>query len=146
MAIGNITSANATLVLTVEDLFPAGVELTQFSTDRIFETDEHEFAQGRMGVDGHMAAGFVPNPWNVTINLEASSPSQRVMEQISAAMATNRRTYDVSLTVSLPSLQKVITFSDGFLRSGKDVPGASKVLDPTTWGFTFGRREETGTN
>ena len=32
--LGNITSANATIIMTVEELFPAGVRLEQFATDQ----------------------------------------------------------------------------------------------------------------
>ena len=39
--LGNITSANATIVMTVEDLFPAGVVLQQFATDQSADGDEH---------------------------------------------------------------------------------------------------------
>ena len=68
----DITSANASMVMIVEDLYPAGVPITNFSTDQMIDGDEHEYAQARMGVDGGMAAGYVPNPWNVTVSLEAS--------------------------------------------------------------------------
>ena len=57
MSLGNITSANAVIVMTVEDLFPAGVRLEQFATDQALDGDDHEYAQARMGVDGQLAAG-----------------------------------------------------------------------------------------
>ncbi|MBQ1204018.1 MAG: hypothetical protein IIX61_09530 [Loktanella sp.] len=136
--LGNITSANATIVMTVEDLFPAGVVLQQFATDQSADGDEHEYAQARMGVDGHMAAGYVPNPWNITVMLEASSPSLKVMQALAQAMRTNRRTYDVSFTITLPALGQVHTYRDGTLTAGKDMPGLKKTLDPTSWRFTFG--------
>ena len=62
-ALGNITSANAVLVLGVEELYPVGVQLTNFSTDQMLSSDAMEIAQVRMGVDGGMAAGYVANPF-----------------------------------------------------------------------------------
>ena len=41
----DITSANATMVMIVEDLYPAGVPITNFSTDQMIDGDEHEYAQ-----------------------------------------------------------------------------------------------------
>ena len=80
-ALGNITSANAVLVLGVEELYPVGVQLTNFATDQMLSSDDMEIAQARMGVDGGLAAGYVPNPFSLTITLEASSPSSLTVMQ-----------------------------------------------------------------
>ncbi len=55
--LGDITSANATLVLIVNGLFPAGVRLQQFSTDQSYSQDELTIAEDRMGVDGGLWLG-----------------------------------------------------------------------------------------
>lgn len=144
MALGNITSANAVIVMTVEDLYPAGVQLQQFATDQAMDSDDHEYAQSRMGVDGNLAAGYVPNPWTVNIMLEASSPSLAVMQTLAQAMRTNRRTYEISLTVTIPALKQVHTFRSGVLTSGKDLPAVKKTLDPTSWRFVFGEYNQSG--
>ena len=73
----DITSANAKLILTCEELYPSGVELQMFSTNQSWNADALQVAETRMGVDGHMAAGYVPNIKTVTVQLEASSPSRR---------------------------------------------------------------------
>ena len=142
--LGNLTSANAIMVMTVEDLYPIGIPITNFSTDQMADSDEHEYAQARMGVDGGLAAGFVPNAWNVTISLEASSPSLKVMQQIAQAMVTNRRTYEIGLTITVPSLKQVHFFKQGVLLNGKDLPGLRKTLEPTQWKFTFAKYNQLG--
>lgn len=53
----DITSANASAVMTVEDLYPNGIHLQNFSTDAAIVADSMQIAETRMGVDGHMAAG-----------------------------------------------------------------------------------------
>ena len=138
-ALGNITSANAVAVLVVEDLYPVGIILENFTTDQAEDGDEHEYAQTRMGVDGGLAAGFVPNPWNVTVSLEACSPSLKVMQDLAQAMQTNRRTYEVQLIITILSLEQVHTYRKGVLVSGKDMPGLKRTLDPTSWRFTFAK-------
>lgn len=138
-ALGNITSANAVAVLVVEDLYPAGIILENFTTDQAVDGEDHEYAQARMGVDGGLAAGFVPNPWNVVITLEACSPSLKVMQDLSQAMQTNRRIYEVQLIVTIPSLAQVHTYRKGVLVGGKDMPGLKRTLDPTSWRFTFAK-------
>ena len=106
--------------------------------------DEHEYAQARMGVDGDMAAGFVPNPWNVTISLEASSPSLKVMQTLAQAMVTNKCTYEVSLVITVPALNQVHAYRKGVLLTGKDLPGIRKTLEPTQWKFTFAKYNQVG--
>ena len=131
--LGNITSADATMIMTVEGLYPVGIPITNFSVDQMADSDEHEYA-----------AGFVPNAWNVTVSLEASSPSLKVMQQIAQAMATNRRTYEIGITLTIPSLKQVHMFKKGVLLSGKDMPGIRKTLEPTSWKFTFARYNQLG--
>jgi hypothetical protein len=115
----DITSANASMVMIVEDLYPAGVPITNFSTDQMIDGDEHEYAQARMGVDGGMAAGYVPNPWNVTVSLEASSPSFKVMQTLAQVMVTNKCTYEVSLIITVPALNQVHVYRKGVLLTVK---------------------------
>lgn len=140
----DITSANASMVMIVEDFYPAGVPITNFSTDQMIDGDEHEYAQARMGVDGGMAAGFVPNPWNVTVSLEASSPSLKVMQTLAQAMVTNKCTYEVSLIITVPALNQVHAYRKGVLLTGKDLPGIRKTLEPTQWKFTFAKYNQVG--
>ena len=132
----DITSANATMVMIVEDLYPAGVPITNFSTDQMIDGD--------MGVDGGMAAGFVPNPWNVTISLEASSPSFKVMQTLAQVMVTNKCTYEVSLIITVPALNQVHVYRKGVLLTGKGLPGIRKTLEPTQWKFTFAKYNQVG--
>ena len=52
----DITSANAELVLSAEEVFPQGIALQMFSTDQSYSTESQQMAETRMGVDGHLAA------------------------------------------------------------------------------------------
>ena len=97
-----------------------------------------------MGVDGGMAAGFVPNPWNVTISLEASSPSFKVMQTLAQVMVTNKCTYEVSLIITVPALNQVHVYRKGVLLTGKGLPGIRKTLEPTQWKFTFAKYNQVG--
>ena len=90
-----------------------------------------------MGVDGKMVAGMTPSIKAITIHLEASSPSVGNLTLLKQAMTTNRKIYECSLVILLPSIGKRITYSKGVLQSAKDLPDAKKVLDPTDWTFHF---------
>lgn len=137
--VGDITSANATLVLTVDLLFPAGIQLEQFATDQSYSMDELTIAEDRMGVDGNLVAGWVPSIKPVTIMLEASSPSYFALTQLYRACEAKRGFYRCGLVAAVPSIGKTFIWSQGVLKSGTPVPAGKKVLDPTTWKFDFGQ-------
>ena len=133
----NITSANASLVLIVSTIIPAGVQLQHFSTDQAFSQNEITVVEDRMGVDGHLAAGWIPAIKTVQISLEANSPSLPFMDMLQRAMENNRTIYEVTLVATIPSIRKIYTWTKGVLKSGTTVSNAKKVLDATTWTFDF---------
>lgn len=133
----NITSANAEVILTVENLYSSGVKLEGFSTDGSWTVDDATVAEARMGVDGRLAAGYVPAPRNVTITLEANSPSLKVMQNILEAMQLNKTIYACNLQITIPSLKKEYQLSKGVMLQGHAIPDGKKVLDPTNWQFVF---------
>lgn len=140
---GDITSANAVLVLTAGKLFPAGVTLQGFATDQSYSQDELQVTEDRMGVDGNLVAGWIPSIKPVTIMLEASSPSYTAMATLYRAMEMARAPIICSLVATVPSIGRVFTWSEGVLKSGTPVPSGKKILDPTTWKFDFARLNTT---
>lgn len=134
---GNITSANATAVMVVDSLFPVGFALEAFSTDQSISMAEDTVTETRMGVDGKMAAGFVPSIKNVTISFEPFSSSVKYLEQLYQAMQANKKTYEVTLVVTVPSIGKTYTFTGGVLKTAKPFADHKKVLDPVNYSFDF---------
>ena len=135
MAMLDITSANAIVALSVEGLFSTTLE--HFSADSSFTSDTVQAAETRMGVDGHMAAGFTPAIKTVTINLEAGSPSLTFMQLLRQAQEANLKPYTVQMVISIPSIGRRYTFSEGVLQSFKDLPDGQTVLSPSQWVFHF---------
>jgi len=133
----NVTSADSTAVLTVEELYPSGVVLEQYSTDAAIAQGDETIAETRMGVDGRMVAGYVPSIKTVTVTLEASSPSIQVFNDILQASQTNRRFYRLGLAVTIPALGKTVTFSAGVLKTGKFMPDINKTLQPIAYAMDF---------
>ena len=132
----DITSANATVAMSVaEGLF--SINLENFSADSSFTSDTVQAAETRMGVDGHMAAGFTPAIKTITINLEAGSPSTEYMQLLRQVQEVNMKPYKVQMVISIPSIGKRYTLSNGVLQSYKDMPDGQTVLSPTQWVFHF---------
>jgi hypothetical protein len=133
----DITSANATGILTVDQLFPAGVELLMFGTDQAAVMDSLDITETRMGVDAHMVAGVVGNIYPLTLTLEAASPSTPALSTVWTSMRNNLVLYECSIAFTVPSIKKVFTWSRGVMKSGVIFPALKRVLDPTTWVFHF---------
>jgi hypothetical protein len=133
----NITAANASSILIVEDLFPVGIELMMYSTDQALSTESVDITETRLGVDGKLVAGFTPNIQVVTISLEASSPSTESLNKLYDAMTVGKKIFMCTLVSTVPSIATVFKWSNGVLKNGTPVPAQKKVLDPTTWTFNF---------
>lgn len=140
----DITSANAELVLSAEEVFPQGIALQMFSTDQSYSTESQQMAETRMGVDGHIAAGQVPAIKPVTIHLEAASPSYDYLAALATAMETNRKVYRCTLVANIPAIGKTLIWSIGVLQAGTRVPAGAKTLQPTQWTFHFEKFESVG--
>lgn len=124
----DITSANSVIVLTCDDLYPAGVQIQNFSADQSITQDDAEIAATEMGVDGAMAAGWIPSIKSVTLSIQASSPSCEVFDTIYKAAQTNRSLYRLGMTVSIPSTGKTVTYKGGVLKNWKLLPDHNQTL------------------
>lgn len=133
----NITAANSVIVLSCEELYPAGIQLQNYSADQSITQADEEFAVTRMGVDGSMAAGYVPAIKSVTIAIEPFSPSCEALDTIYRASQSNRRPYKCTLSVTIPGLGKSLTYNNGVLKSWKLSPDNRQTLDPINAVFDF---------
>lgn len=136
----NITSANATAYMVVKDLYPAGFALNNFATDQAIDEGEDTIAETRMGVDGYMAAGYIPTIKTVTITFEATSPTVPYMNNLYLAAQKNRRTYECTLVITVPATGKTYTYSYGVLKTAKALPALKTVLDPVSYAFDFEKK------
>ena len=133
----DITSANTVFTIQADSVIPNPVQLQNFSTDQLATVDEQVVAESRMGVDGGLAIGYVPQPFNFSFMLEANSPSQDYMFNLADATRANRCTYDVTITLDCPSLKRRYIFERGGLINASVMPNPKKTHDPTTWKFVF---------
>ena len=140
----DITSANAEAILTIEQIYPAGIVLQMFGTDQALSMEAIDVAETRKGVDGKLVGGYVPVIYPVTVTLEAASPSHVALATVWQASATNRRIYACNLVCTVPSINTVFTWSVGILKNGAPFPSMQKVLAPTTWQFDFQDFERLG--
>src|SRR5579863_7211813 len=76
----SITSANATLTLTIPGIYSAPQQIQGFGVDDAWMVRAVAATETKVGVDGFGTAGFIPRAPVMTIKLLADSPSFVVFE------------------------------------------------------------------
>ena len=132
-----ITGANAVLTLSVQDLFPSGVTIQGFSTDDAFRSEAITQAEILMGVDGILSAGFVFNPYKMTIALQADSPSVGIFEEIRLNQEASVDLFRIDGTIFLPGISTQYALTNGYMTSSFPFSDVKKVLQPRTVEITF---------
>ncbi|NVN09709.1 phage tail fiber protein [Nguyenibacter vanlangensis] len=129
MSSWDITSANSVFTMTAGSLIPVPFVLSQYSADRAFEAESVESAETQMTIDGKLLGGWVPNPFNMTIQLAASSDSYAMFEMIAEYERVQMTKLRLGALISLPSIGRKFTLNGGFLLSIVPLPSAGRVLD-----------------
>lgn len=137
MAFGTITSANATLMLSVAGVFSQPVQIQGFGVDDAFTMADITPTGVEMGVDGFMASGFTPVVQPFSMMLLASSPSGFFFDQWLAAMRTSSESLPANGSLSLPSIGTKYNMVNGALTSMKVGPDGKKMLMGRPFTITF---------
>lgn len=126
----SITSANSVFTLTIPGLYPAPQQLQGYSTDRAWESGAVQLTESMMSVDGRKSSGVVFNLRDMTVSLQADSPSKQIFVNLINAQIAKRDIIPFNATIDLPSTGESFIFTNGTLRSAKMLPDAAKVLQP----------------
>ena len=127
---GDITSANAILMLGADGVFPTPQQLQGFSADDVFDVDALRVAETMMGVDGLLSAGFGVEELRQTIALMAGSPSAYVFDQIYQYERQIIGKCKLNAVFKFPSLGIKYTMQVGYVTSYPPMSAARRVLQP----------------
>jgi hypothetical protein len=130
---GTITSANSTFVITIPLLYPVPTQIEGYATDDAFDTTATVIAEVFKGVDGRKSAGFIPHMIEMTVHLQADSPSMFIFEDLDSAQNTAKEVYSLQGEISLPSVGRSYTLIDGTLTSIMKIASARKTLQARTF-------------
>lgn len=133
----SITSANSIFIIIVPGLYGSGVQLQGYAADKAFATETLELAETKMGVDGILTAGYVPNPVKQKITLQADSPSKDIFTTIMSATKQAKEVYWLAGVITLPSTGETFTLTRGVLASMHPIPDAEKTLSPQEYEITW---------
>jgi hypothetical protein len=133
----SITGATASFQITIPNIFSNPVQLQGFGADDVFDTDEIESVQVKMGVDGHMAHGFIFVPIPQKITLMADSPTMYVFDQWWAANQAAEDDYVAQAIVWLKALGQKWVMTNGVLSRFKPTPAVKKLIQERTFTVTW---------
>jgi hypothetical protein len=126
----DITSANAIILLSVPLLLPVPQQLQGFATDDIFDVEDTETTETRMGADGILSGGVIFMPTMVTFTLQADSPSISFFESWDMGQQTQVISLPAQGNITLTSIGRSYQLVTGFLTRDKRMPDAKRVLEP----------------
>lgn len=136
---GNLTSADIVLTLSIATLFPSPVQLQGFGVDDVYDIASVKNIETMMGVDGLLSAGFVWKERVQTITLQADSASNAIFDQWNSAQERNQTVYQAQGLVRIPSLLTKFIQTKGFLTGYKPAPKAGRVLHARSYEITWER-------
>lgn len=132
----SITAQNAVYILAVPGVI-SSTQLQGFSADDIFTTDVMEIAETLMGVDGKLSAGLINVPVKQSITLQADSASNSVFESWYVQMRQIRDVYFANASVTLTSIGRKYSLTNGALTGYMPISDAKKVLQPRKFTITW---------
>lgn len=126
----SITSANSVLLIGVTGLYTVPQQLSGFDTDDMYSIEAVENKEVKMGADGHLSAGWIPQIKVMSVTLQADSPSNDFFDAWYAAEEAAEDAYFAFGTVVQPAVSKLYTLTRGVLTNYTPMAEAKKVLQP----------------
>ena len=131
-------------MMTCEALYTSPTQLQGYAADDAFEVDAVENGEYSMGIDGRLSAGFVYNPIQMTLTIQADSPSLPIFENIWNYEVTNRTKLEHNWTITTTANGRRYNLTTGFMRSYK-APAGKRILQPAIIQLSFARQSPSST-
>lgn len=132
-----ITSANSSFAIVVPGVYSAPQSIQGYATDDAFATEAIEKVETMMGIDGKLSAGYIFNPYKMTITLQSDSGSFDVFTNWQLAQDAVREVISASATIVIPSIGYRFAMSNGYLSRFQAMPEAKKTLAPLKFEITW---------
>lgn len=132
-----LTTANSVFMLGVANLYNVPVKIEGYTTDDSFMAEDVTNAEVMMGLDGKMSAGYTPYPTVLSVTLQADSSSNLIFDTLLQAEKLAREKYVLNASVLIPSVNRIFTFTRGFMTKASPLPANKKILQPRKFELTF---------
>jgi len=125
-----LTVANSSFALIIPGLFASSQAISGYAVDDAFTAEAVDLTEAQMGVDGQLSAGFVFNPYPMTITLMPTSDSLALFETWRSAMIAARDVYYAQASINIPGINRKYALTQGVLKNMPPMPAAGKLLKP----------------
>ena len=132
-----ITSANSSFALIVPGVYSAPQSIQGYATDDAFAAEAVEKVETMMGIDGKLSAGYIFNPYKMTITLQADSGSIALFTNWQLAQDAVREVIAASGTIIIPSIGYKFAMTNGYMTRFQSMPEAKKTLNPTKFEISW---------
>src|SRR5271166_1139659 len=99
----SITSANASVQISIPGVYSDGVLLQNFAVNDIIDTEAQTLVEGRVGADGFVVGGYVFNLNKFRMAFQANSDSIPIFYQWKAAQDAAVDVIAASMKIIAPS-------------------------------------------
>lgn len=134
-----ITSANCPFAIVIPGVYSAPQSIQGYSTDDAFATEAIEKAEVLMGIDGKLSAGYIFNPYKMSITLQADSGSFDLFTNWQLAQDSVREVIAAAATIIVPSIGYKFAMTNGYLTRFQAMPEAKKTLAPLKFEISWER-------
>lgn len=125
-----LTAANAVIMIGVQGLYDTPRRLQGFAADNVATIDPVTHAETSMGIDGRLSAGFVHNPIQQSITLQADSESVDMFEFWHQMQRQRRELYWAFGSILLKATNKRYVMNRGVLTATSLMPAINRTLQP----------------
>ncbi len=132
-----LTTANSSLAIQIEGLYPVPVNIKGFATDDMFSTGAINSAELKMGTDGKLSAGYIFVEKPFTFVLQADSESNDIMDDWISAEEAQREKLIANAIVIVSGIEGKFAMTRGFLGEHVPMTAAKKTAEPRSFTITF---------
>jgi hypothetical protein len=132
----SITSANASIVLTIPGVISAGVLLQNFAVNDILEPEPQTLTESRVGADGEVVGGYVFNLTKFRMMFQANSDSINAFYMWKAAQDESADVISATMKIIAPALGLDVTLQDVYCETLPFLPPLKKVAEELTVSLT----------
>lgn len=132
----SITSANASITLTIPGVYSSGILLEKFAVNDILEPEPQTLTEYRVGADGHGAGGYVFNPAKFKMMFQGNSDSIPVFYRWKAAQDALPDIIYASMKIIVPNLGLDVNLIEVLCESLPFLPPLKKVVEELSVAMT----------
>lgn len=133
---GSITSANASIVLTIPGVYSSGVLLQNYAVNDILEPEPQTLTESRVGADGEVVGGYVFNLSKFRLMFQANSDSIAVFHAWKAAQDAITDVIAATMKIICPAFGLDVDLEDVYCESLPFLPPLKKVAEEFTAAMT----------